>query len=81
MLIQVVDIIRCRVVCSDGRQLLALENLLKKGFQTSIDGTPLHLKLLRAKNKFPGAADVGSAAPILLMLLLGDTHVHACDVD
>ena len=54
----VIDVLRCRGVCKAGGQLLALEELLCKGFDTTIDGIPVRLELLRAKNKFnPTAVD------------------------
>ena len=54
----VVDVLRCRAVCRKGRTLLELERLLQEGFETTINGKPARLRLLRAKNKFgPNAID------------------------
>ena len=47
----VVDVLRCRSVCEDGRTVLALEEMLGEGFETEVDGTPVRLELLRLKNK------------------------------
>ena len=45
-------------MCIAGKRLLALEELLCEGFETTIDGIPVRLELLRAKNKFnPTAVD------------------------
>ena len=48
----VIDVLRCRAVCREGRKLLELEKRLREGFETIIDGKRVVLKLLRAKNKF-----------------------------
>ena len=54
----VVDVLRCRAVCREGRTLLELERLLQKGFETTINDKLARLQLLRAKNKFgPNAID------------------------
>ncbi len=47
----VVDVVRCRIVCSTAHGMLMVQRLLD-GFKVMFEGSPATLSLIRAKNKF-----------------------------
>ena len=50
--VNVVDVIRARLVCSSGTQMKTFLKKIDEGYQTEIDGQKIKLNVARVKNKF-----------------------------
>eukprot|EP00435_Cladocopium_sp_Y103_P075303 s223_g56.t1 len=52
--VNVIDVVRARLVCNSLTQMKAFMRKFEKGYQTEIDGQKIKLTLARVKNKFSG---------------------------
>ena len=50
--VNVIDVVRARLVCSSLTQMKIFFQKFAQGYQTEIDGKPIRLTLARIKNKF-----------------------------
>ena len=72
------DMIRARVVCTNGGSLLSMMEALKGGFEVDVDGKMAKLSLLRCKNKFdPSKGDPSHHRCVLMNLILEYDYITA----
>lgn len=76
--VNVVDVIRARLVCSSGTQMKTFLKKIDKGYQTEIDGQKIKLNVARVKNKFSSKdSDPSRFRNVLLNLqLYCNEHFH-----
>ena len=69
--VNVVDVIRARLVCSSGTRMKTFLKNIAEGYKTEIDGQKIELTLARVKNKFSSKdSDPSRFRSVLLNLQL-----------